>query len=128
MSDMSDDEKAIRDLVARWMTASEQGDTDTVLGLMTDDVVFMTPGREPFGKEEFYAASQGMKGAAMNIKSEIRELKIHGDVAFTRSYFDVTVTPPNGEPVQRKGYALTLFHKQNGRWLLTRDANLLTKA
>lgn len=125
---MSDDEKAIRDLVATWMTASNKGDTDTVLGLMADDAIFMTPGREPFGKEEFRAGAQAMKEMKMEAKSEIREVKIHGDVAFTRSHLEVTMTPPGGEPVHRKGYALTLFHKQDGRWLLTRDANLLTKA
>ena len=41
--EMTDDERAIRELVATWMTASQAGDIDTVLGLMTDDVVFMVP-------------------------------------------------------------------------------------
>lgn len=36
---MSDDERAIRDLVERWMTANRAGDAATVLGLMDDDVV-----------------------------------------------------------------------------------------
>lgn len=31
---MSDDERAIRDLIATWMSASQAGDTDTVLGPM----------------------------------------------------------------------------------------------
>ena len=47
----ANDERAIRELVATWMTASQAGDIDTVLGLMTDDVVFMVPGHEPFGKD-----------------------------------------------------------------------------
>src|SRR5262249_46150065 len=59
---MSDDERAIRDLVATWMVASKAGDLATVLTLMSDDVVFMVPGREPFGKAAFAAASEGMKG------------------------------------------------------------------
>ena len=42
---MTDDETAIRALIATWMQASQQGDIDTVLSLMTDDVVFMVPGR-----------------------------------------------------------------------------------
>ena len=57
---MSEDERAIRELVATWMAASRAGDLDTVLGLMTEDVVFMVPGREPFGKEAFAAQSRGM--------------------------------------------------------------------
>ena len=71
---MSDDERAIRDLVARWMAASQAGDTVTVLSLMTDDVVFMVPGREPFGKDAFAAASAAMEGTRIEGRSDIREL------------------------------------------------------
>ena len=53
---MTNDERAIRELIATWMDASQKGDLQTVLGLMADDVVFMVPGREPFGKEAFAAA------------------------------------------------------------------------
>jgi len=56
---MTDDERAIRELVSTWMTASQSGDINTVLSLMTDDVIFMVPGREPFGKDVFRAASEG---------------------------------------------------------------------
>ena len=37
---MTDDERAVRNLVATWMKASETGDVDTVLSLMADDVIF----------------------------------------------------------------------------------------
>ena len=82
---MSDDERAIRDLVATWMKASAAGDLDTVLGLMTDDVVFMVPGREPFGKEAFAAMSRGMGGARMEGRADIRELQVLGDHAYLRN-------------------------------------------
>ena len=95
---------------------------------MTDDVMFMVPGREPFGKEAFAAASQGMQGMTMEAKSEIRELSVLGDVAYLRSHITVTMTPPGGAPVRRAGYTLTILRKQpDGRRLLARDANLLTK-
>jgi len=124
---MSDDARAIRDLVATWMSASRAGDTPTVLGLMTDDVLFMVPGREPFGKQEFAAMSQGMKGVRVEGSSEIRELEVLGDWAYLRSYLQVSVTPPGGNSVKRTGYTLTILRKQpDGRWLLARDANLLT--
>jgi uncharacterized protein (TIGR02246 family) len=58
---MEDDERAIRVVVAKWMAATKAGDLATVLSLMTDDVVFMVPGQEPFGKEAFSALSLGMK-------------------------------------------------------------------
>lgn len=124
---MSDDERAIRDLIATWMAASQAGDVATVLDLMTDDVIFMVPGREPFGKEAFAAAAQGMKDARMEGTNEIRELNVLGDWAYLRAYIALTITPPNGKPVRRAGYTLTLLRKQpDGRWLLARDANLLT--
>ena len=123
---MSDDERAIRELVARWMAASQAGDTQTVLSLMTDDVVFMVPGREPFGKQEFAAASQGMQDVRIEGRSDIRELRVLGDWAYLRSYLEVSVTPPGGNSVRRAGYTLTILRKQpDGRWLLARDANLL---
>jgi uncharacterized protein (TIGR02246 family) len=124
---MSDDDRAIRDLVATWMSASRSGDMQTVLSLMTDDVVFMVPGREPFGKQEFAAMSQGMKDVRVEGSSEIRELEVLGDWAYLRSYLQVSVTPPGGNSVKRTGYTLTILRKQpDGRWLLARDANLLT--
>jgi uncharacterized protein (TIGR02246 family) len=124
---MTDDERAIRELVATWMTASQAGDIDTVLGLMTDDVVFMVPGREPFGKEAFAAASRSMTGVRMEGSSDIRELVVLGDIAYLRNHIAISVTPPGGAPVRRAGYTRTILRKgQDGRWRLARDANLLT--
>jgi uncharacterized protein (TIGR02246 family) len=125
---MTDDERAIRELVATWMTASQAGDIDTVLGLMTDDVVFMVPGREPFGKKEFAAASQGMTDVRMEGSNDIRELVVVGDVAYLRNHIALTITPPGDAPVRRAGYTLTIMRKgHDGRWRLARDANLLSK-
>ena len=125
---MTDDERAIRDLVASWMAASQAGDLQTVLGLMTDDVVFMVPGREPFGKEVFAAGAQGMKDVRMQGESDIRELEVLGDWAYLRNHLTLTMTPLGGKPVRRAGYTLTILRKQpDGRWLLARDANLLAE-
>lgn len=123
---MTDDERAIRELVATWMQASQAGDLDTVLNLMTDDVVFMVPGREPFGKAVFRAQSEAMKGMRIEGTAEIRELKIFGDMAYLRNHIAITVTPPGKPPMHRAGYTLTLLRKENGHWLLARDANLVT--
>jgi len=125
---MTEDERAIRDLVANWMAASQAGDTETVLSLMTDDVEFLVPGREPFGKAAFAAASQNMQGVRIEARSEIRELKVLADWAYLRGHLEVAMTPPGGNSVRRAGHTLTIFNKQaDGRWLLARDANLLTE-
>lgn len=70
---MTDDEAAIRQVVETWMAASRKGDLETVLGLMTDDVVFMVPGKAPFGKETFAAASKGMGETRIDGDSDIVE-------------------------------------------------------
>jgi len=124
---MTEDERAIRDLVSTWMAASQAGDIDTVLGLMADDAVFMVVGREPFGKEAFAAAARGAQNVSIEGTSDIRELTVLGDWAYVRNYLTVAVTPPGGTPVRRAGYTLTILRKTPaGQWLLARDANLMT--
>jgi uncharacterized protein (TIGR02246 family) len=121
-----DDETAIRALVQIWMDASRAGDTATLLSLMTDDVVFMVPGQEPFGREAFEQAMDMPDRPRIDGKSEIVELRILGDWAYIRNHIDLTVTPASGAAMRRNGYSLTLLRKEaDGRWRLFRDANLL---
>ena len=123
---MTNDERAIRELLTRWVEATKQGDTETVLSLMTDDVVFMVPGREPFGKEAFHRTSDDMSGTRIDATSDIRELRVLEGWAFIRTRMSVTMTPPEGASVTRSGYTLTILRKDaDGRWQLARDANLL---
>ena len=124
---MTDDERAIRELVDRWMDASRRGDTASVLELMTDDVVFMTPGREPFGKGEFRATSDSMRDVEIDGRAEIVEIEVLGDQAWIRNRIDLTLMPSGGEPLRRSGYTLTILKRcEDGRWRLFRDANLVT--
>jgi uncharacterized protein (TIGR02246 family) len=126
---MTDDERAIREVVDVWLAASKAGDLATVLSLMTDDVIFMVPGQKPFGKEAFAAASQGMKDVRIEGTSDIQEIQVLGDWAYLRNYLEMTVTPPGGAAKRRSGYTLTVLRKEaDGRWRLARDANLLVEA
>lgn len=126
---MPDDEQEIRQLVSTWMTASKAGDTETVLSLMSDDAVFLVPGRPAMRKVDFAAASQTQSGPnapQIDGTSEIQEIKILGDWAFMVTKLAVVVTPPGGvPPMKRAGHTLTILQKQNGKWVLARDANLL---
>jgi uncharacterized protein (TIGR02246 family) len=127
VTEMTADEQAIRDLIETWMTASKAGDLQTLLSLMTEDVVFLVPGAKPFGKEAFAAASQGMKEMRIEGRSEIQELKVLGDWAYLRNFLDISFTPPGASPVRRSGHTLTILRKESdGRWRLARDANLMT--
>jgi uncharacterized protein (TIGR02246 family) len=98
------------------------------MSLMADDVVFMVPGGEPFGKEAFAATAKEHRNLRIEGTSDIREINVIGDWAYLRCFLRVTVTPPDGsKPARRSGYTLTILRKQpDGRWLLSRDANLLT--
>ena len=108
------------------MSASKAGDIATVLGLMSNDVVFMVPGQEPFGKEAFAAGSKAMTGAKIEGTSDIVELKVLGDWAWMRNRLEVSITPPGGQPMTRRGYTLSILRKNpDGKWVFARDANLL---
>src|SRR5439155_26756452 len=123
---MTEDERAIRELVDSWMAASKAGDVETVLDLMTDDVVFMVQGQEPFGKEQFRVASELMRGIAMEGQAEVREIEVIGDRAWIHNFIGVTITPASSAPVRRSGHTLGIFRKSaDGGWRLFRDANLV---
>jgi uncharacterized protein (TIGR02246 family) len=126
-ADTRADEQAIRKLIDDWMQASAQGDLDRVLSMMSDDVVFMTAGREPFGKKEFAAQSQGMKDIRIEGVAKPVEIKVLGDWAYLRNHIDLTMTPKGGQPMKRSGYTLTILQRQSGRWVITRDANLMPR-
>jgi uncharacterized protein (TIGR02246 family) len=126
---MNNDELEIRQLVSTWMNATKAGEVDTVLSLMADDVVFLKPGRPPMRKSEYaQAAREQASGAAPKFEghSDIREIQIVGDWAFMWSQLTVHVTPPQGAPMNLSGPTLTIFRKQQGKWVLARDANMLT--
>jgi uncharacterized protein (TIGR02246 family) len=70
-----------------------------------------------------------MKNVQLDGTSDIQEIQVIGDWAYMRNHLDMTMTPERGEPVRRRGYTLTILRKQaNGRWVLMRDANLMTVA
>jgi uncharacterized protein (TIGR02246 family) len=124
---MQKDEHAIRALIEQWLDASIKGDLETVLGLMDEDAIFMTPGAEPFDREAFKAMHDSMKGARMEGTVETHELRVLGDWAYARNYLDLVFFPPQGGAgTKRRGFTLTIFRKDShGNWLLHRDANLV---
>ena len=124
---MTEDERAIRDVISTWMRASTDGDTQTVLTLMAEDVVFLTPGKKPFGKEEFRQSQAGLSQFKIDGDANVREVKVFGDWAFTVTDLRVVMTPlAGGESTRRSGNTLSIFQRLgDGRWVLARDANLL---
>jgi len=77
-----DDKQAIRESVNAWLAASKKRDLATMLDLLADDVLFIVPGKEPFGKDAFATANQEqMKDVEMDATIDIKEIEVAGDWA-----------------------------------------------
>lgn len=123
---MTEDERRIRELVDTWMAASQAGDIATVLALMTEDVIFMTPGRPSFGKNEFAADSAGASGHTISGRCDVQEIKIFGDHAYIRNYLEIVLTVAGEKPKKMSGFTMGILRREaDGRWRLARDANLV---
>jgi uncharacterized protein (TIGR02246 family) len=120
-------------MVSTWLDASRAGDTETVLSLMTDDVIFLGCGRPPMRGKSAFAESQSAfaesQSALEHIKidatGEIQEVKVLGDWGYLWTTLTVVMTPQNGAPNTRTGNTLSIVKKEDGVWRIVRDANML---
>ena len=126
---MGSDERAIREMHSAWIDAVNAGDLGRLLKTMADDVVFLNPGRAPIGRDEFpLGFSAAHQHSKIRCISELEEVVVIGEVAYTRAQDSLSVTPrAGGEAMQLAGHRLTVYRKQpDGRWLLVRDAHTLS--
>jgi uncharacterized protein (TIGR02246 family) len=126
---MSPDEDGIVAVHTAWIEAVNAGDLAGLLTLMADDAVFLNPGQAPFGREGF---SPNFLGAVERFQfkcsSELEEVVVVGEAAYTRSRDTLSLSPRSGGDVMLlAGYRLTVYRQQpDGRWLLARDAHTLS--
>jgi uncharacterized protein (TIGR02246 family) len=126
---MGSDERAIRELHLTWIDAVNAGDLAALLSSMTDDVIFLGPGETPSGRDAFSARfSAAHQQARVNCISELLQVVVVGEVAYTLSRDTVSVTPRAGaEELRYAGYRSTVYRKQpDSRWLLARDTHTLS--
>ena len=102
---------------------------------MADDVVFLNPGTPAFGRDGFSAGfREAHQRALFRCVSELQDVVVVGEVAYTLSRDSLSVTPRNsaaaeGETAKLAGDRLTVYRKHpDGRWLLARDAHTLSSA
>src|ERR1700694_3222717 len=102
---MGSDEQAIREVHSTWIDAVNAGDLVRLLTLMADDVVFLNPGRAPFGREGFSPVlSAAHQQSRINCISELEEVVVVGEVAYTRARDSLSVIPrAGGEAMQLAG-------------------------
>jgi len=123
------DERAIREVHSAWIDAVNTGDLGHLLTLMADDVVFLNPGQAPVGRDGFSPGfSAAHQQGRIHCISEVEDVVVVGEVAYTRSRDSLSVTPITGaEVAQLAGHRITVWRKQpDGLWLLARDAALLS--
>ena len=126
---MSNDEQAIRALIAAWARATAAGDVNQLLKMMSEDVAFLTPGQPPMRRDAFAASFKAaLQHVHISASSDIQEIKVAGDLAYCWNHLTVTVTPlKGGSHNRRSGFTLTILRKKpGGSWVIARDANLLT--
>jgi uncharacterized protein (TIGR02246 family) len=121
-----EDARQIRRRVDSWIAASKAHDLPALMGMMTDDVVFMTPGRAPFGKTEFAADVERTKGVAVDARAELHEIDVFGPRAYIRNQVRGELTSPGQASKRVSGCAMSVLRKEaDGRWRIARDANLV---
>src|SRR5437667_11983103 len=121
--------KKIREVHSTWIDAVNAGDLVRLLTLMADDVVFLNPGQVPFGRDGFSAVFPAAhQQARISCGSELEEVVVVGEVAYTRSRDALSVTQrAGGEVTQLAGHRITIYRKQpEGCWLLARDIHTLS--
>jgi uncharacterized protein (TIGR02246 family) len=123
----AEDERQIRKLIESWVAASNVGDLPALMDMMTDDVVFMTPGRAPFGKAQFAEDVRRMEDIAIDALVEVLEIEVFESHAYIRNRIRVEMAPPNQARKRLSGYAMSILRKEaDGRWRIARDANLVS--
>lgn len=126
---MHPEESAIRRTHEAWIAAVNAGDLTQLIERMAEDVVLMSPGQPPCGREGFIANfAAALEQLKFTCSSELEEVSIVGDVAYARSRDSLTFAPrAGGAQARLAGHRLTIYRRNaDGHWLLARDAHTLS--
>jgi uncharacterized protein (TIGR02246 family) len=127
---MNADERAIRRVVADWQKLTANENVEGVLALMADDAVFLVAGHPPMrGRARFETnLRQVLNTHRIESTADVQEVVVSGNLAYCWSVLSVRMTPRDGggAGTLRAGSVLTILRKRDdGAWVLSRDANLL---
>lgn len=128
LTEQEDAEAAIQDMRDADIAATKAFDVDALAGLWTEDVVAISPGREPVvGKaanlaalRKFKAQSRGI--TAVEYTQDWRDLQIAGDHAFEWGQFSSVARVANGSLVTECHNVLRVLRREEGRWKIARTA------
>jgi len=125
-----EDIKAILEVVEIWDRATRARQPETLLGLVTEDCVFLAPGFPPIrGKATLAPYLNALGGFELDPLFELQELVVSGDWAFFWAKDELTATTTGGVSRSAKGWAVSILHRESdGRWRFSRGINTKTEA
>ncbi len=114
-----------------WRRLTAEGNLDGLLSLLSDDVIFLTPGNPPITKQDFAAGYREVAAKArIESTQDVKELRVSGEIAYAWSHLTIVLIPNDGgKRSESSGHVLSVYQRSpSGRWLLSRDANLVAGA
>ena len=109
-----------------YVTAINSNNLDTLLAVLTEDVVFLAP-QEPVmvGKAAVRPWLEAyLKAFKTHWDKPVQEFVVNGEWAFERYSYKSTDTPAGGGAVvEDTGWGLVIYHRDpDGKWRVARDA------
>jgi ketosteroid isomerase-like protein len=109
-----------------YTTAINSNNLDSLMAMMTDDVVFLAAHAPPMvGRAAVRPWAKGYYDAfTTRWEKESKEFVTSGEWAFERYSYKSTDTPKaGGTPVVDTGWGLVVYHRDaDGKWRVARDA------
>ena len=124
------EEQAIRTLFDAWQRASRCLRCETLLGFVTEDVVFLAPGQPPLRGKTAAGDLFRLVLARFEMEQDFRieEIQVLGEWAFCWGVDSSTMRPRGGgDAVRARGMGLSLLRKEGGAWRFARGINNMTR-
>jgi ketosteroid isomerase-like protein len=116
------EEKTIEDSISEFVRVYNAGSLEGVLAYYSDDLIKVRQGGPAETKAE---TATRVAGVFDKFRSRVDvcndEIRVSGEMAYTRGTFRVTLTPKaGGEPQVIERRYLEIWRKENGRWRVAR--------
>jgi uncharacterized protein (TIGR02246 family) len=127
---MDKEEQAIHQLRDAWKAAVDAKDLGKILSLITDDVVFLTPGSSPIvGKqavEDLFKVAFSKYRVKQNFVYD--EIKVLGDWAYAWGHDESALIPLAGGPtIRTKGFGMMILRREAEGWKYARSINNMSR-
>ena len=119
---MNDDRTQILQSIDRFVAAYNAGDVEALLPLYAEDLIKLGHGRAAESKADVAARLRAsFEQYNRHLEAGIDEFEIAGDLAYTRGWIRITLTPKSGgAPLRVERRSLEIWRKRAGRWVATR--------